>query len=154
MALEIERKFLVNKQLFIPSTNGERVRQLYLKRDPVHSVRVRIMGSRAFVTIKKTVTEMIRNEFEYKIPLVDAKEMFGLFKDMPAIEKIRYQETINGNTWVIDEFLGKNKGLLMAEIELPSSTTKFKKPVWLDREVTKDGHYHNSNLAVNPLQGK
>ncbi|MBU1014267.1 MAG: CYTH domain-containing protein [Bacteroidetes bacterium] len=153
MGVEIERKFLVDKNLFKPSVKGELVHQVYLKRNNGRSVRVRIIGTNAFITIKNTITAMVKNEFEYAIPLQDAQEMIEIFKDLPAIKKIRYQQVIDGNEWVVDEFLGENEGLLMAEIELPSTSTSFSKPAWLLKEVTDDFRFHNSSLAALPFKG-
>ncbi len=152
MGLEIERKFLVDKKLFKPKTEGEHIHQIYLKKEISHSIRIRIYGRNAFVTIKTTVSAMVRNEFEYEIPLTDAKEMIVLFKDMPAIKKIRYKQVIKGSEWVIDEFLENNEGLLMAEIELASTSTRFTKPEWLLKEVTDEPRYHNSNLSSFPFK--
>ncbi len=151
MALEIERKFLVDHKLFKPTSKGVKIYQLYLKREATHSVRLRIMGPKAFFTIKTTISELVRNEFEYEIPEKDAREMFELFREMPSVEKIRFHENIDGDIWVIDQFLGRNKGLLLAEIELPSVDAAFSKPEWLLNEVTNNNRYHNSNLAVNPI---
>ena len=152
MGIEIERKFLVDKQLFKPSIKGELVHQIYLKKETSHSIRIRIMAMKAFLTIKTSVSALVRNEFEYEIPLTDAQEMIELFRDMPAIKKIRHEMVIEGSEWVIDEFLGDNKGLLMAEIELAEASTTFKNPVWLLNEVTDDPRYHNSNLASFPFK--
>ncbi len=152
MGLEIERKFLVDKRLFKPKSKGAHIHQIYLKKEISHSVRIRIIGSIAFLTIKTTISAMVRNEFEYEIPLTDAQEMIDLFKDMPSVKKIRYQELIDGSVWVIDEFLDNNKSLLMAEIELTSTSAKFTKPEWLLEEVTDDPRYHNSNLASFPFK--
>lgn len=152
MGIEIERKFLVNKQLFKPLTEGEFIHQIYLKKEVGHSVRIRIFGTKAFVTIKTTVTAMVRNEFEYEIPLHDAQEMIEIFKDMPAIKKIRHEQLVDESVWVIDEFLGENEGLLMAEIELATTSTKFSKPKWLLEEVTDYPRYHNSNLSSFPFK--
>lgn len=150
MGLEIERKFLVNKDLFKPSSKGEVIHQRYLKRGSDHSIRIRIMGNVAFLTIKSRVSDIVRNEFEYEIPLKDANEMIKIFKDQPSVEKIRYQQIHDSSLWVVDEFLGENDGLLLAEIELKKSDSMFTKPEWLLEEVTHDARYHNSNLAVLP----
>ena len=152
MGVEIERKFLVNKQLFKPSSTGQLVHQIYLKKEKGHSVRLRIIGKQAFITIKTTVSAMVKNEFEYEIPLQDAKEMFKLFHDMPSVKKIRYTESIEGHEWVVDKFEEENEGLLMAEIELATTTTNFTKPMWLQEEVTNDFRFHNSNLSVFPYK--
>jgi len=152
MGVEIERKFLVDKHLFKPSAAGELVHQVYLKRSDRRSVRVRIIGTNAFITIKSNVSAMVKNEFEYAIPLQDAQEMMEMFKELPAIKKIRYQQIIDGSEWVIDEFMEKNEGLLMAEIELSSTSASFSKPVWLLKEVTDDLRYHNSSLAAFPYK--
>ena len=150
MGLEIERKYLVDKDKFRPTSKGVAVEQLYLKNTKEHSVRLRIMGTQSFITIKSAISAMVRNEFEYEIPLVEAQQMFNVFKKMPTVKKIRYTEMIEGNEWVIDEFLGKNDKLLMAEIELTDEFSSFTKPNWVSEEVTNDPRFHNSNLASNP----
>lgn len=152
MGVEIERKFLVDKRHFKPTSKGELIHQVYLKRNNSRSVRIRIIGKNAFITIKSTVTAMVKNEFEYAIPLHEAQEMIEIFKDLPAIKKIRYQQIIDDSECVIDEFLEKNEGLLMAEIELATTSTPFSKPNWLLNEVTDDLRYHNSNLAAFPFK--
>ncbi len=150
MSLEIERKYLVDKSKFKPLSKGVAVHQMYLKKNQDHSVRVRIMGMQAFITIKSTISNMVRNEFEYEIPLTEAEQMFNIFNKMPSVKKIRYTEIVEGNEWVIDEFLEKNNRLLMAEIELKNEQETFIKPDWVFKEVTDDPRYHNSNLASNP----
>jgi adenylate cyclase len=150
MGLEIERKYLVDKQKFRPLSEGTPVHQIYLQRSHEHSIRVRIMGRQAFITIKSAISAMVRNEFEYEIPLLDAQQMFEIFDKMPAVKKIRHTEIFEGNEWVIDVFSGKNDKLLMAEIELSNELENFTKPNWVLEEVTHDPRYHNSNLALNP----
>lgn len=152
MGIEIERKFLVSKTLYRPQKRGCEIRQIYLYGDANRSIRIRIIDNKSYITIKSsTETAIKRNEFEYKIPLSDAMEMFKIFTKAPSISKIRYTEYIDGKEWVVDEFLGKNMGLLIAEIELTNEAEKFKKPLWVLDEVTEDVRYLNFNLARHPI---
>jgi adenylate cyclase len=112
-------------------------------------VRVRIAGSSAVLTIKGLTTGARRQEFEYSIPIDDAKELLTLC-DGPIIEKHRHLVKYSGLTWEVDEFLGDNKGLVIAEVELDSEDKVIHMPVWVDTEVTDDSRYFNSNLAMNP----
>lgn len=88
---------------------------------------------------------------EYEIPYADAKKMLAELAEKPIIEKLRYVIPAgDGLNWEIDEFLGVNQGLVVAEIELPSEETGFTKPAWLGNEVSLDPRFFNSNLVSNP----
>ena len=150
MATEIERKFLVEGTSWRQST-GVRLTQGYLNRDKRRTVRVRIAGSRAFLTVKGVSQGATRAEFEYEIPRADAEQMLKL-SDGPIVEKNRHVIERDGLKWEVDEFLGENAGLVMAEIELTSEDQPFSRPPWLGREVTHDNRYYNSNLAAHPYQ--
>jgi adenylate cyclase len=148
MATEIERKFLVNGAPWRNDT-GVRLSQGYLNRDKERTVRVRIAGDKAFLTVKGVTRGATRVEFEYEIPLSDAEQLLKL-SDGPIIQKNRYVLVHDGYTWDVDEFLGDNAGLVLAEIELTSEDQSFSRPPWLGTEVTQDLRYYNSSLAGYP----
>jgi len=148
MPTEIERKFLVRGTDW---RKGRPVRicQGYLCRDQDRSVRVRMAGERAYLTIKGRTAGASRPEFEYEIPLEDARELMALC-DRPPLEKDRYQVRHAGAVWEVDEFRGANAGLVVAEIELENEAQAFERPGWLSTEVTGDARYFNSNLIASP----
>ena len=148
MATEIERKFLVEGTSWRQS-NSVRLLQYYLNRDKNRAVRIRIAGDKAFLTVKSVTQGATRAEFEYEIPVADAQQMLK-FRDGPVIEKNRHVIVHEGFKWEVDEFLGDNAGLVMAEIELTSEDQPFTRPPWLGREVTHDSRFYNSNLAAHP----
>ena len=151
MGIEIERKFLVTSDAWrAAATVQTRFSQGYLSRDPARTVRVRIAGDAAFLTIKGATRGATRAEFEYEVPLADAQALLALC-DGPVIEKIRHLCPFDEMTWEVDEFLGANAGLVVAEIELADEGQVFGRPGWLGAEVTADGRYVNANLAVNPF---
>jgi len=151
MGIEIEHKFLVSgdgwRQV---ATQQSRFSQGYLSRDPARTVRVRIAGDQAFLTVKGATRGATRAEFEYEVPVADAQALLAL-SDGPVVEKIRHLCPHEGMTWEVDEFLGANAGLVVAEIELADEGQVFAKPDWLGAEVTGDGRYVNANLAVKPF---
>lgn len=149
MGVEIERKFLVCGDAW-RSTNPVRYAQGYLNRDKHRTVRVRIAGERGVLTVKGLTTGASRAEFEYDVPLSDARAMLRLC-DGPLVEKKRHLVEHLGMTWEVDEFLGDNAGLVVAEIELPDADYAFEMPEWVAEEVTLDARYFNSNLALNPF---
>jgi adenylate cyclase len=148
MATEIERKFLVQGTQW-RNDSGVRFTQGYLNRDKERIVRVRIAGGKAFLTIKGVIRGATRAEFEYGIPVEDAEQLLKLC-DGPIIQKDRYVVVHEGSTWEVDEFLGDNAGLVLAEIELTSEAQLFSRPQWLGAEVTHDRRYYNSSLASHP----
>jgi len=150
MSREIERKFLVLNDDYKKETNGILYRQGYLCANPKRTVRVRIVGDTGYLTIKGASKGATHAEFEYSIPKEDAEELL-LLCETPLIEKYRYIIPFKGNTWEVDEFLGENKGLIIAEIELESETQEFELPPWVGVEVTSDPRYYNSNLARFPF---
>jgi CYTH domain-containing protein len=149
MGIEIERKFLVNGTAWRHG-DGVRFSQGYLNRDKERTVRVRLAGEKAFLTIKGVSVGASRAEFEYEIPASDAEQLLKLC-DGPVIEKIRRVIQLEGATWEVDEFLGENAGLVVAEIELHSEDQAFDRPEWLGEEVTHDSRYFNSCLATHPF---
>ncbi len=90
-----------------------------------------------------------RAEYEYEIPVSHAEELLKIC-DGPVLEKIRYVVGCNGLIWEVDEFLGENEGLVVAEVELRSEDQSFDRPDWVGQEVTTDPRYFNSNLCINP----
>lgn len=149
MAVEIERKFLVVGDAWRDAP-AVFYSQGYLNRDKARTVRVRIAGEEAFLTIKGTSIGARRAEFEYPIPLWDARELLAMC-EQPLIEKNRRKILHEEFIWEVDEFLGENLGLVVAEIELPSEDTAFAKPDWVGEEVTDDARYFNSNLSRLPF---
>lgn len=153
MGIEIERKFLVTGDGWRQQvTSRTRFSQGYLSRDPARTVRVRIAGDAAFLTIKGATTGATRAEFEYAVPLADAQQLLAMC-DGPVVEKVRYLCPFEGMTWEVDEFLGANAGLVVAEIELEAEGQAFARPAWLGADVTGDARYVNANLAVRPFTG-
>jgi CYTH domain-containing protein len=150
MALEIERKFLVRGDAW-RQAESVYICQGYLNRDKQRTVRVRIAGAGAWITIKGTSTGATRAEFEYAIPVEDAKQLLRLCEP-PLIEKYRHAVHYRGFTWEVDEFLGDNQGLVVAEIELESADQAFELPEWVGAEVTEDARYFNSNLSLHPFR--
>ncbi len=150
MAIEIERKFLLNAFPESLLSNGENIRQGYMLNKKDRVVRIRISGDKAFLTIKGATHRASRNEFEYPVPRQDAQQMLSLFCEDPLIEKIRFQVRYKGSEWVIDQFTGLNQGLIVAEIELNAIDQPFEKPDWIGKEVTHDSRYFNSNLIKTP----
>jgi adenylate cyclase len=150
MGIEIERKFLVVGDGWRQG-EGLRYSQGYLNRDAQRTVRVRIAGEQAFLTVKGVSKGATRSEFEYAIPAGDARQLLEL-ADGPVIEKVRRIVMHEGSRWELDEFLGDNAGLVVAELELESEDQPFAKPGWLGREVTGDPRYYNSSLSAHPYK--
>ena len=149
MGTEIERKFLLSGPEWKAGAVGTAYRQGYLSREPGRTVRVRVAGAQAFLTVKGPNKGFTRAEFEYPVPVADAEQMLGLC-DGPLVEKIRYKITVGRTLWEVDEFLGQNAGLVVAEVELPAENAPFDRPGWVGAEVTDDPRYANSRLAVHP----
>jgi len=149
MGVEIERKFLVQGEGWRQGA-GQRLVQGYLNRDKARTVRVRVAGDAAFLTVKGVSVGATRAEFEYPIPLADAQALLALC-DGPLVDKTRYRVAWGGVVWEVDEFAAENAGLVVAEVELPSEDTAFAKPAWVGVEVTHDPRYFNSNLASHPF---
>jgi CYTH domain-containing protein len=149
MGQEIERKFLVRGESWRTGA-GIKIRQGYLRNEIEGTVRIRTKGERAFLTIKGHTTGITRPEFEYEIPVDDADQILDELCLKPLIEKIRHEVDVGGFKWEVDQFLGENSGLVVAEIELEDENQEFTRPDWLGREVSDDFRYHNANLVKNP----
>lgn len=152
MATEIERKFLVKDERWRSGARGKLYRQGYLSTDPERAVRVRIIGERAYLTIKGIISDLSRYEYEYEVPLDDAREMLDRLCQRPLIEKTRYLVEHAGMTWEIDEFAGENAGLVVAEIELDDEDQEIALPPWVGDEVSDDPRYLNANLVRRPYR--
>ncbi len=152
MPIEIERKFLVHKEIWQNTTKPipDVYRQGYLYSDVSKTIRVRIANTKAWITIKGKTTNASRPEFEYEIPKAEAEEMLTLLAES-SVEKCRYKIKVGGKLWEVDEFKAANEGLLIAEIELNSETESFTLPEWAGKEVTEDPRYNNAALSKFPF---
>lgn len=150
MGQEIERKFLVTGAGWRTDAARDYLCQGYLCRDPERVVRVRLAGEIATLTIKGLSHGPVRAEYEYRIPVADAAELLAMCEE-PAIEKTRHRVSHQGMVWEVDEFHGRNEGLLLAECELADAAQDLQLPDWVGREVTDDVRYSNSNLAARPF---
>lgn len=150
MGIEIERKFLVKSNEW-KTAKGVYYSQGYLNSDKLRTVRVRIAGDKAYLTIKGQSQGASRAEFEYAISLADAEQLLQLC-EQPLIQKQRYRISYEGLVWEVDEFLGDNQGLVVAEVELTSENQSIPLPNWVGEEVTHDIRYFNSNLVKHPFK--
>jgi CYTH domain-containing protein len=162
MGIEIERKFLVKgdgwrfsptnpqeRACFHRRPQGTNLIQGYLTSNEQATVRVRIAGDLAYLTVKGKVKNLTRPEFEYAIPVADAQEMIQLCGSH-LVAKTRYKISFNDLTWEVDEFVGANQGLVLAEVELQSPDQPVSLPEWVGAEVSEDPRYFNSYLARHP----
>lgn len=152
MAKEIERKFLIKRELWQPQRPGVEIRQGYLSLDPERTVRVRTKGAKGYLTIKGKNQGISRTELEYEIPYEEASQMLEELCLHPLVEKTRYLEQHGQQLWEIDIFAGDNEGLAVAEAELPSEDTALALPIWIDREVSGEARYYNSSLTRLPYK--
>ncbi len=151
---EVERKFLVTSQEYrVEASNKERIVQAFLNTAPERTVRVRIKGEKGFLTVKGPSTEDGTERFEWET-VISIKEAESLlpYCEEGTIEKVRYEVPSENHTFEIDEFMGDNEGLIVAEIELKHKDEPFAKPAWLGKEVTGDVRYYNSNLTKDPYK--
>ncbi|MCU0754960.1 MAG: CYTH domain-containing protein [Xanthomonadales bacterium] len=153
---EIERKFLLSSEAWRSEvSHSARLEQGYLTAPAATegaraSVRVRSDGERAWLNIKSRTLGAIRREFEYEIPLADARVMLDGLTAGAAILKTRHYLSRGAHTFEIDEFDGENAGLIVAEVELADIDEDFERPEWLGVEVTNDARYYNVNLVTLP----
>lgn len=150
--IEIERKFLVKSDAYkLEASTQKRVVQGYLSTDPERTVRIRIKGEQAFITIKGKSSEsgLSRTEWEKEITLEEANMLLPLC--LPGvIDKVRYEIPVGNHLYEADEFFGENAGLTIAEIELADENEFFEKPDWLGKEVTGDERYYNAYISSHP----
>jgi adenylate cyclase len=150
MAMEIERKFLLKDASWRHAViSSEKLAQGYLGGEKC-SVRVRIAEASAWLNIKRKTMGSSREEFEYEIPLDDARFMLAELAAGPLIEKTRHHVQVHGKHWEIDEFEGENAPRVIAEIELTHVEEPFDRPLWLGEEVTMHRRYYNSELSKRP----
>lgn len=153
MGKEIERKFLVvNDAWHSAVVRSQRFEQGYLAITEDCAVRVRIAGDKSFLNIKNATLDIERQEYEYPIPLVDAREMLDSLCAGRTLSKLRHWVDHEGDEWEVDVFAGANQGLVLAEIEIEQRDQRFDLPEWAGREVSGDERYLNSYLAVNPYR--
>ena len=152
MAFEIERKFLVKGDAWRGLAEPLRIRQGYVATKDGTTVRVRVVGDKAFLTLKDHAVGLVRHEFEYPIPVGDAETILDTMCGN-LVEKNRYRIPAKepGLVWEVDEFFGANAPLVTAEIELPDEKTVVELPDWIGLDVTNDHRYKNNNLAVHPF---
>ncbi|RKZ33903.1 MAG: adenylate cyclase [Gammaproteobacteria bacterium] len=153
MGTEIERKFLVTSDDWRAEARaGAFYRQGYLSSVESCSIRVRVSDKRAFLNIKSATLSVTRTEYEYPLPLEDAREILDHLCAGPLIEKTRYFVPHGGFEWEVDVFEGDNQGLVVAEIELESADQAFDKPAWVGNEVSEDARYYNVCLTKHPFK--
>jgi len=146
--IEIERKFLVKIDSWnlVEKPEPTIIQQGYISSQKECTVRVRTKGLKGYLTIKGLTTGISRVEFEYEIPVDEAKMLLAQFSDK-YIDKLRYEIEFQGKTWEVDVFQGKLAPLVIAEIELNEENEAFELPEWVDKEVSNDERYYNSNLV-------
>jgi adenylate cyclase len=150
MAEEIERKYLVVGEAWRALAEPVLLCQGYLCDEPLRVVRVRLAGNGAWLTIKGISRGASRSEYEYAIPTAEARAMLNDLCLRPLVEKRRSRIPHAGMIWEVDEFLGENAGLILAEVELAIADQQVALPPWVGEEVTSDPRYYNSNLLKNP----
>lgn len=148
MAIEIERKFMVDDMSFkAVAVSSSRITQGYLSPSKEATVRVRIRDEHGYLTVKGPNDGAVRSEWEYEIPIADARQMLSLSRTR-LLDKTRYIVPFEGHRWEVDEFHGELAGLVLAEVELPSVDTQVSLPPFVGHEVTGDSRYYNSTLAL------
>jgi CYTH domain-containing protein len=149
MGTEIERRFHLKSDAWRGLAEGEWLKQGYLSVEPERTVRVRVKGDQAWLTLKSNISAVSRHEFEYPIPLADAETMLSTMCPM-LVEKKRYRIPLGGHVFEVDEFFGQNAGLVLAEVELAGEEETYPRPDWLGDEVTLDTRYTNAYLSKHP----
>lgn len=148
MAREIERKFLVVSDAWqAVATSSLLLRQGYLSSNAKATVRVRSKdNTRAVLTLKGPTSGLTRAEYEYDIPIADARELLAM-AEPHVVEKRRYLVPDGDVTWEVDVFLGRHEGLVLAEVELDDENQSVQLPDWVGAEVTEDDRYNNASLS-------
>lgn len=152
MPFEIERKFLVAGEFRHLAFKKSRIRQGYLASGKGGTVRIRTKGKKGYITIKgkSNAAGISRYEWEKKISLKDAEELLLLCTE-GYIDKFRHEIKVGKHIFEVDEFLGENQGLVIAEVELESESETYERPDWLGEEVTGNRKYYNSQLVKMPF---
>lgn len=151
--MEIERKFLVNKDLWreLSKPEGEHILQGYITSGMDKSIRIRLTGEQAWLTIKGKTVNLSREEYEFPLPADIAASVIEKFSE-GKVEKVRYKIHYKRKTWEVDEFLGENEGLVVAEVELESEQERVELPAWVGEEVSYDPRYYNAVLIKKPFK--
>lgn len=153
MPEEIERKFLVRSEAWRNSIQRKAYyRQGYLAVNENCAIRVRLQEDQAWLTIKNATLDVRRQEYEYTIPLADAREILDSLCGGRTLSKTRYFVAHADNVWEVDVFDGDNQGLVVAELELVTVDQVFERPDWLGEEVSGDARYLNAALAKRPYR--
>lgn len=153
MPIEIERKFLLKNDTWkSEADNGTQFVQGYLVGSKKSSVRIRIEGDNAFINIKSATLDITRKEYQYEIPVSEARELLKTLCEPPLIDKTRYIVNKGSHKWEIDVFAGDNDGLIVAEIELNHENEQFDKPDWIGKEVSEQQRYYNVCLVKHPYK--
>ena len=152
MAQEIERKFLVKGDVWRTLGTSQYYCQGYIPTQGKQTVRIRIAGEQGYLTLKGPVVGVSRLEFEYPIPVADAQAMLETLCSQPCIEKTRYRIPLGDVVWEVDEFLGDNAGLIVAEVELTTPDQLLTLPDWIGPEVSGKPQYYNSSLVQYPYK--
>ena len=152
MAQEIERKFLVRGDAWRQLGTSQYYCQGYIPTQGKQTVRIRITGDRGYLTLKGPVIGLTRPEFEYPIPVEDARTMLETLCLKPCIEKTRYRIPWGDWVWEVDEFMGDNAGLIVAEVELQTEDQALTLPDWIGPEVSGDPRYYNASLVKHPFK--
>lgn len=155
MGVEIERKFLVDVEQLQAYTRAHptmssSIVQGYIKREGTSQVRIRVRDQKACITLKGSGDSLARPEWEYDIPVQDALEMLDVLCKPPHIQKVRHYIKYKGHLWEVDEFLGDNLGLWVAEVELQAEDEDVVLPPFVTEEITSQELYGNVNLSLNP----
>jgi adenylate cyclase len=130
---------------------GHYYRQGYMLTDLQKTIRIRVTDEQGFITIKGLSIGPSRPEYEYEIPVPEAKELLDAFCNS-VVSKLRYKVYHANNLWEVDEFQDENAGLIIAELELESEDDVFELPDWIDKEVTGENKYYDSNLSIHPYK--
>lgn len=149
--IEIERKFLVKKDLWTAQGDELVIRQGFLATTDKLVCRVRQKGATFYLSVKANLNGFTRHDFEYEIPERDGRIMLEQHCELPPVEKIRHHVNHDGMLWEVDVFTSSNAGLIVAEIELESEDQEFARPDWVGEEVTEDPRYLNTNLYRHPF---
>ena len=148
--IEIERRFLLKNDAWKAVAGAPYLMsQGYLSVEKERIIRLRIIGNRAWLTLKGYISDVSRSEFEYEIPVADAQTMMDTMCPF-RLEKHRYEVSYQGFVFEIDEYFGDNAPLIVAELELPAEDTPFPRPDWLGEEITSDGRFTNAYLSKHP----
>ncbi len=151
MGIEIERKYLVKSDVWKSLGDKKFYQQGYLLIDKNRTIRIRTIEDKGFITIKGSAKGISRNEFEYEIPVEEARVILETLCEKPFIKKYRTKIQLNNLIWEVDEFIDENNGLVIAEVELENENQKIDIPNWIGEEVTGDMKYFNSMLIKNPF---